>query len=293
MDPIRALQTARKTHVMQIINKTPDSFSTKTSSTPDSASAGLLNILKYGTPMIFDIGGQSSAPGTIAVSAETETKRILPLIKSLKRARNTTYGPWRKAPGFAISVDTYRASVAKAAVEKGADIINDISAGKLDKDMLRVMAESGKTVVLMHMRGDPVTMSYLTDYPNGLIPTIAKDLLARVEEAEAAGVRRWRIILDPGIGFAKTTEQNVEILRSMAELRDWPGLRGLPWLVGSSRKKFIGEITGEELLVKSKRSGGTAATVAAAIQGGADIVRVHEADHMAKVVRMCDAIWRV
>jgi len=159
--------------------------------------------------------------------------------------------------------------------------------------MLSVMAKSRKTVVLMHMRGTPETMSRLTNYPDGLIPTIATSLLARVAEAEAAGIRRWRIILDPGIGFAKTSAQNLEILRCMAELRDWPGLRGLPWLVGSSRKRFIGEVTGEELDAREKRGWGTAATVVAAVQGGADVVRVHDVSAMTKVAKMSDAIWRV
>jgi 2-amino-4-hydroxy-6-hydroxymethyldihydropteridine diphosphokinase/dihydropteroate synthase len=114
----------------------------------------------------------------------------------------------------------------------------------MDPDMVPTMARLGVTVILMHMRGTPQTMSALTSYPSGLIPTIAKELLARVAAAEAAGVRRWRIILDPGIGFAKTAEQNCEILRRLDELRDRPGLRGLPWLVGSSRKSFIGRATG-------------------------------------------------
>jgi 2-amino-4-hydroxy-6-hydroxymethyldihydropteridine diphosphokinase/dihydropteroate synthase len=153
------------------------------------------------------------------------------------------------------------------------------------------MASLGKTVCLMHMRGTPATMNKLTDYsPEGLIPTIAQELLQRVAAAEAAGIRRWRIILDPGIGFAKTGTQNLEILRRMEELRDWPGLRGLPWLLGSSRKNFIGKITGVK--EPRERVWGTAATVAAAIQGGADIVRVHDVFEMGQVVKMSDAIWR-
>lgn len=128
-------------------------------------------------------------------------------------------------------------------------------------------------------------------YPDGLIPTVASELLSRVAAAEAAGIRRWRIILDPGIGFAKNEEQNLEILRNLDVLRSWPGLQGLPWLVGSSRKAFVGRITGVKR--PDERIWGTAATVAAAIQGGADVVRVHDAQEMGMVATMSDAIWRV
>jgi 2-amino-4-hydroxy-6-hydroxymethyldihydropteridine diphosphokinase/dihydropteroate synthase len=134
-------------------------------------------------------------------------------------------------------------------------------------------------------------MNNLTEYPNGLIPTIARELLERVAEAEAAGIRRWRIILDPGIGFAKSGEQNLELLRRFDELRDWPGLQGLPWLLGSSRKRFVGTYSGAKKA--DKRQFGTAVTVAAAIQGGADIVRVHDIKEMVQVVKMSDALWRV
>ncbi|KAK0123402.1 trifunctional dihydropteroate synthetase [Cadophora gregata f. sp. sojae] len=230
---------------------------------------------------IWDVGGQSTAPGVKEVSVEEETKRVVDTIEEITDA----YG------NMTISVDTYRASVAEAAAIAGATIINDVSAGAMDPDMLPTMARLGVTVILMHMRGTPQTMSGLCDYPQGLIPTIAEELLERVAAAEAAGIRRWRIILDPGIGFAKTAEQNLEILRRFDELRDWPGLRGLPWLVGSSRKSFIGKITGVEK--PNERSFGTAVTVAAAIQGGADIVRVHDFKEMKQVITMSDAIWRV
>ncbi|EDO00594.1 hypothetical protein SS1G_14464 [Sclerotinia sclerotiorum 1980 UF-70] len=213
---------------------------------------------------IIDVGGQSTAPGAPEVSPEVEVSRVLPTIQGIKDGNSPK--------NVAISIDTYRASVARAAVEAGADIINDVSSGQQDPDMLSTMAQLGKTVCLMHMRGTPATMNTLTNYePEGLIPTIAKELLERVAEAEAAGIRRWRIILDPGIGFAKTQDQNLEILRRMDELRDWPGLRGLPWLIGTSRKKFIGNVTGVK--IPRERDWGTAATVTAAIQGGADIVR--------------------
>lgn len=306
--PLRSLDPRRSTRIMAILNASPESFSNK----GQAREAGLEKLIKsrpkdslgsddainafdqfsrtspespirpyhvYETP-IMDVGGQSTAPGVEEVPVEEETARVLELIEK-----------WLIPQSYLnISVDTYRASVARAAVKAGASIINDVSAGTMDPDMLPTMAELGATVVLMHMRGTPQTMAKLTSYPAGLISTIASELLERVAAAEAAGIRRWRIILDPGIGFAKTAEQNVEILRRLDELRDWPGLRGLPWLVGSSRKSFIGKITGVE--TADERIMGTAVTVAAAVQGGADIVRVHDVDAMLEATKMADAIWR-
>ncbi|KAM3065576.1 trifunctional dihydropteroate synthetase [Clarireedia jacksonii] len=279
---LHALKINRQTQVMAILNVTPDSFSDGGVHYHDDLSGTISEFISSGASII-DIGGQSSAPGTPDVSAEVEIKRVLPAIEQIRSL------PAGK--DVIISIDTYRSSVAEAAVNAGADIINDVSAGQLDPEMLSTMARLGKTVCLMHMRGTPATMTKLTNYePEGLIPTIAKELLDRVSEAEAAGIRRWRIILDPGIGFAKTAAQNLEILRRMDELRDWPGLQGLPWLLGSSRKGFIGKITGATK--PADRAWGTAATVAAAVQGGADIVRVHDVKEMVQVVKLSDAIWR-
>ncbi|RDL33734.1 uncharacterized protein BP5553_08102 [Venustampulla echinocandica] len=292
-EPIRALQPNRKTMVMAILNLNHDSFSDASVNAPitaelDSTKPSLLQLtiqsLTDDGARIIDIGGQSSAPQSVSVPAEEEASRIIP---SIKQIRSTGY------KGL-LSVDTYRASVAEAAVEAGADIINDISAGQLDSSMLPTMARLGTTVILMHMRGAPNTMQrrVMRDYsPKGLIPTIAKELLQRLEEAQAAGIRRWRIILDPGIGFAKDGDDALEILRRFDELRDWPGLRGLPWLVGSSRKAFIGKIT--DVPRPDERQYGTSATVAAAIHGGADIVRVHDVKQMTEVAKVSDAIWRV
>lgn len=143
------------------------------------------------------------------------------------------------------------------------------------------------------MRGDPSTMSSPThtSYPAGLIPTVAAELAARVAEAEAAGVRRWRIMLDPGLGFSKTLEQNLELVRRMPELRAVKELRGLPWLVGASRKGFVGKVTGVQ--VAKERGWGTAGVVAASVWGGADVVRVHDVKEMKAVVDIADAVWRV
>ncbi|KAH0290684.1 folic acid synthesis protein, partial [Aureobasidium sp. EXF-3399] len=283
---IRALEHTRPTHIMSILNTTPDSFSDGGLNSPTDETALRKTIsshIRRGATII-DIGGQSSRPNAADVTAEEEIQRVLPAIKiirSLPEGSNTC-----------ISVDTYRATVAEEAIKAGAHIINDISGGLLDADMLPTVGRLGCTVCLMHMRGTPATMTSAENcsYPDGLIPTIANELLDRVRAAEAAGIRRWRIILDPGIGFAKTTEQNLEILRRMSDLRSWPGLVGLPWLLGSSRKGFIGKITG--VVDAKERTWGTAATVTAAVQGGADMVRVHDVDEMAKVTKMSDAIWR-
>jgi 2-amino-4-hydroxy-6-hydroxymethyldihydropteridine diphosphokinase / dihydropteroate synthase len=267
---------------MAILNVTPDSFSDGGIHGGDSLSDTISAFIEA-SATIIDIGGQSSAPGAPDVSAKEEISRILPAIELIRRHP--------KSESIAVSIDTYRASVAEAAIKAGADIVNDVSAGTIDPQMLSTVGRLGKTISLMHMRGTPATMSKLTDYgPKGLIPTIAQELLQRIAAAEEAGIRRWRIILDPGIGFAKSNKQNVAILRRMDELRDWPGLRGLPWLLGSSRKGFIGHITGVE--TPKERIWGTAATVAAAVQGGADIVRVHDVFAMTQVVKMSDAIWR-
>ncbi|TPX14957.1 uncharacterized protein E0L32_004787 [Thyridium curvatum] len=284
-EPLQPLRHNRRTHVMAILNMTPDSFSDGGLHAPSDRSSLVETInafVKAGATMI-DVGGQSTAPGKPEVSAEEEISRVVPaieLIRSLPEAK-----------GLVISVDTYRASVAEAAVAAGADMINDVSAGNMDAEMLDTMARLGKAVCLMHMRGTPANMNDLNDYgEEGLIPTIARELVEHVAAAEAAGIRRWRIVLDPGLGFAKVGEQNIDVLRHLDELRNWPGLQGLAWLVGSSRKSFIGRITG--VPKPAERIWGTATTVAAAVQGGADIVRVHDVQEMAQVVTMADAIWR-
>ncbi|KAL7922298.1 Dihydropteroate synthase-like protein [Trichoderma austrokoningii] len=279
--PLTPLVRNRKTSVMGILNMTPDSFSDGGRNSLETLSNTVRDLVRNGASII-DVGGQSTAPGRPQVSAEEEASRVVPAIELIRSIPETRH--------VAISVDTYRASVAEKAIASGADIINDVSAGALDAEMLPTVGRLGKTICLMHMRGTPQTMAQLTAYPEGLVPTVAAELLERVAAAEAAGIRRWRIILDPGIGFAKTGAQNLELLRSLDELRDWPGLQGLPWLVGTSRKSFIGKVTGVD--EASQRVWGTAATVAAAVQGGADVIRVHDVREMALVTTMSDAIWR-
>lgn len=277
---LSALHSTRGTQIMAILNLTPDSFSDGGLHNPSNLTETLTTLLSSAS--IIDIGGQSTRPHAPEVTGEEELARVLPAIHAI-RAHPL-------GSKVTISIDTYRASVARAAIAAGADIINDISAGQLDPEMLPTIASLGCTYAMMHTRGTPSTMTSLTSYPHGVVNGIASELLQRVHEAEAAGIRRWRLILDPGLGFAKTTAQNLEVLRSLEVLRDWLGLRGLPWLVGSSRKRFVGEVTGVE--VAAERVWGTAATVVAAVEGGADIVRVHDAKEMGQVVKMADAIWR-
>ena len=246
VEPLRALQKDRQTRVMGILNLTPDSFSdgdgnkvlTSMEDRDKYFNRLQATILKFvkGGGTIVDIGGQSTAPNAPQVTCEEEKARTILTLSWIRK----------NFPELIISIDTYRSAVVGAAAAVGVDIINDISAGLLDHRMLKTVAKTNKTICLMHMRGDPQTMNSLTDYSQfGLIQTIAHELTHRVRAAEKAGIRRWRIILDPGIGFAKTEAQNLEILRRFHELRNWPTLRGFPWLIGSSRKKFIGNITGE------------------------------------------------
>lgn len=284
LPPITSTQVDRKTRIMSILNITPDSFSDG-GQNYNTDQGNLVQTIKNHVAAgaaIIDIGGQSTRPGAAQVSSSEELARILPTIKMIRSLP--------EADNVAISVDTFRAEVAEEAIKAGADIINDVSAGVMDHRMLSTVANLGCTICLMHMRGTPQTMATLTSYPDGVVETVGLELLERVRAAEEAGIRRWRIILDPGIGFAKTLEQNLELLQRQAELREFPGLEGLPWLVGTSRKAFIGKVTGVE--EARQRVWGSAAAITAAIQGGADIVRVHDVIEMTQVAKMADAIWR-
>lgn len=282
---ITTYHSKRDTRVMSILNVTPDSFSDggKNFNNDEATLAATIRSQIAAGATIIDIGGQSTRPGAVQVSSKEELARILPAVHLIKRLP--------EAQNVAISIDTYRADVAEESIKAGAHIINDVSAGLMDDDMLSTMGKLGCTVCLMHMRGTPETMSQLTSYPDGVVEGVGRELLERVRAAEAAGIRRWRIILDPGIGFAKTQEQNLELLRRLDELTKYPGLEGFPWLIGTSRKAFIGKITGVQ--EAKDRTWGTAAAIAAAVKGGSDIVRVHDVAEMGQVAKMADAIWRV
>ncbi|RAK71093.1 folic acid synthesis protein [Aspergillus fijiensis CBS 313.89] len=285
---IHSTAPKRRTHIMAILNLTPDSFSDGGRHSPqdlDALTATVRGMIRAGATII-DIGGESTRPGSQPVGEAEELRRVVPAIRHIRTAIP-------EAAGVAISIDTYRARVAEAAVAAGADIINDVSAGLLDPEMLPTAARTGATVILMHMRGTPATMTRLTDYPNGVVQDVGRELRDRVAAAEAAGIRRWRIILDPGLGFAKNEPHDLALLRDLPQLRTGAAVEGLeyfPWLLGPSRKRFVGRLTG--VTKASERTWGTAATVTASIAGGADIVRVHDVKEMWQVGRVADAIYR-
>jgi 2-amino-4-hydroxy-6-hydroxymethyldihydropteridine diphosphokinase / dihydropteroate synthase len=285
---IRSMDPKRPTSIMGILNITPDSFSDGGElSGRDLKARWILQSKIVKTiadgATILDVGGQSTRPNAKLISAEEELERILPVIRTIRKMP--------EADGVAVSIDTFYSEVAKVAIAEGADLINDISAGQMDPDMLPTLARLGTTIILMHMRGDPSTMTKLTDYPYGVVEGVAQDLSQRFQAALDAGIAPWRIILDPGIGFAKNQDQNLELLRRLRELREHPvNLSGPPWLLGTSRKGFIGKITG--VAHPAHRDWGTAATVTASIAGGADIVRVHDVKKLAQVAKMADAIYR-
>ena len=265
---------------MGVLNVTPDSFSD--GGEFNSLDAALLQAQYFmaGEADIIDIGGQSTRPGAVQISLEEELNRVLPVIKALQNPEEEIY-----KNALPISIDTTRASVARAAVEAGADIVNDISSGTFDADMFSVVAELGVPIVLMHIRGTPETMQKLTDYQD-LIGEIYQFLEGRIAAAIASGIHPAKIIIDPGIGFAKTYEQNLEILQHLSAFRPL----GCPILVGVSRKSFIGKILNQP--DPKARIWGTAAACCGAIAGSVDILRVHDLPEMRDVCRVADAIFR-
>jgi dihydropteroate synthase len=260
---------------MGILNFTPDSFSDGGDfNTLETGLVQAEKLVEEGADLI-DIGGQSTRPGAEQITLEEELNRVIPVIKAL-----------REKISVPISIDTTRASVAQAAVEAGADLINDISGGTYDAEMLPTVARLGVPIVLMHIRGTPQNMQQLTDYQN-LVGEIYQFLEEQIEQAIQAGIARSHLIIDPGIGFAKNYAQNLELLRRLAEFRSL----GLPILVGPSRKSFIGHIL--EQNDPKLRVWGTAAACCGAIAGSADILRVHDVAQMHDVCRVADAIWRI
>lgn len=259
---------------MGILNVTPDSFSDggrffDTSRAIDRAH----NMVDEGADII-DIGGLSTRPGSQPVTVEEEIKRTVPVIEKV--------APAIEVP---ISIDTYRSEVARAALRAGASMINDISGMRFDVDMPSVIAEHKVPVVLMHIKGTPRDMQRNPVY-EALIPEIMDYLRESILLAEEAGVEEDMIVVDPGIGFGKTFDHNLEILNRLGDFT----MLGYPVLVGPSRKAFIGEILGGA--AASERVFGTAAAVCAAVLNGASIVRVHDVANMVEVMKVADAIKR-
>lgn len=269
----------KRTYIMGVLNVTPDSFSDGGQfNTLDAALTQAQKMLAAGVDII-DIGGQSTRPGSEQISLEEELNRVIPAVELLRSQPN-------ELASIPLSIDTTRADVARAAIEAGADLINDISGATFEPEMLSVVAKLDVPIVLMHIRGTPKTMQQLTDYQD-LIGEISQFFQERIQAAKTAGIDPKNIILDPGIGFAKTYEQNLEILRHLPKLKSL----GFPLLVGPSRKSFIGHILNEK--DPQKRVWGTAAACVAAIVGSGDILRVHDVKEMVDVCRVADAIYRV
>ena len=277
------LPWGERTYVMGVLNVTPDSFSDGGRfNTPELALKQARRMVEQGAA-ILDLGGQSTRPGAVEVGPQEELRRLFPVLEALRSAM----ARGELAPAPLISVDTFHATVAEAALAAGADWINDVrGASRLrDPAMLELVARSGCPYVLMHSRGDSSAMDGLTAY--GDVAVDVRDaLLSASEVAMAAGVHREQLIWDPGLGFAKTTEQNLALLRDLAVLR----AEGVPLLVGPSRKRFIGAVL--EQPRPSARIWGTAAVCAQAITAGADVLRVHDVGPIAQIARMTDAIVR-
>lgn len=266
--------------IVGIVNATPDSFSDGGAYLdPVAASAHGLRLLEEGADLL-DVGGESTRPGAAPVSEEEELRRVIPVIEALRRVTD--------AP---ISIDTSKASVAEAALAAGADIINDVTALEGDPRMARVAAASGAGLILMHMRGTPLTMQQSPSYPDDDVArAVAKYLSGRRDAALGFGVDASAIILDPGLGFGKTAAHNLELIRSLPKLC---GL-GSPVLIGHSRKSFLGSISGEEprdnrIDGDQRLHAGIAVTVLAR-QLGARLFRVHDAAPHRSALRATEAI---
>ena len=261
-----ALEWGRRTYVMGIVNVTPDSFSGDGMGTDVAATAELaLRFEEEGADFI-DVGAESTRPGSSAVGIEQELRRLMPAIEAV-----------HKRVSIPISVDTYKSEVARRALEAGATIVNDVWGLKADPGMAAVAAEHGAPLILMH---NQKTTKY-----RDLMRDIKASLSRSIAVASETGVSERQIIIDPGIGFGKTADHNLEVLKKLNEFQSL----GHPVLVGTSRKSTIGRVLD---LPIDRRVEGTAATVALSIAGGADIVRVHDVKEMVRVCRMSDAVVR-
>lgn len=271
--------SGKRTLIMGILNVTPDSFSDGGRFlAPDAAVARAEQMAEEGVD-ILDVGGESTRPSTFAsqtpLDSAEELRRVLPVIAAIHE----------RFPEIPISIDTFKADVALAAVKTGAAMVNDISAMRADADMSAVVSALGAPICLMHMPGLPMAIPSNPAYGD-VVADVRSHLAERIEAALAAGIAAGDIVIDPGIGFGKSLSQNLELLRRLRELTEL----NAPILVGTSRKSTIGTVLGG--LPPSERLEGTAATVALSIAYGAAIVRVHDVKEMARVARMSDAIVR-
>lgn len=262
-----------RTYIMGVLNVTPDSFSGDGIYQDPNRAVEIAEKLIQDGSDIIDIGGESTRPGAGPVTAEEEIKRVIPVIKKLSKRIS--------AP---ISIDTSKSEVAKQALDSGASIVNDITGLESDLGMIGIIREFNAKVVVMHIKGTPQTMQKNPYYGN-LIEEIKNKLKDIIEKAVKGGIKKENIIIDPGIGFGKTLEHNLEILNRLSEFKELKQ----PILVGPSRKSFIGKLTGAE---PCDRIFGTAVSVALAIKNGADVIRVHDVKEMKQVAMVSDAISR-
>jgi dihydropteroate synthase len=267
-----ALEIGKRTLIMGILNITPDSFSGDgIYADPKKAVACALRMVKEGASII-DIGGESSRPGSQPVNAKEELDRVVPVVKGLVE---------RNIP---ISVDTYKPEVAREALELGANMINDIT-GLTNPKMAGLIADHEAGIVIMHMKGEPKTMQNNPIYEHGVMEEVKIFLTSQISVAEDAGIDPESIVIDPGIGFGKTLNHNLEIIRNLASLKDL----SKPVMVGPSRKSFIGKILD---LPVDQRLEGTLATIVASAINGADIVRVHDVPESNQALTITDTIFR-
>ncbi|MCX8052554.1 MAG: dihydropteroate synthase [Armatimonadetes bacterium] len=264
----------KRTLVMGILNVTPDSFSDGGQFiNKETAVQHALRMIKDGADIIV-VGGESTRPGSDPVPAEEEIARVVPVIEEIANKSKTP-----------ISIDTYKAQVARAALDAGASIINDISGASFDPDMPALVAEKHCPAILMHIKGTPKDMQLDPTYRD-LMSEVCSFLRGRVQAMVDSGADERMLMVDPGIGFGKTVDHNLEIIRRLRELKSI----GRPIVIGTSRKSMIGKVLGD--LPVEERLEGTAATVALSIANGADIVRVHDVKEMSRVARMSDAVVR-
>jgi len=268
------LDFSEKTCIMGILNVTPDSFSDGGRYFNETSAINkALEMIEDGADII-DIGGESTRPGSEPVPVEEELRRILPVIKAIAGKI--------KIP---VSIDTYKSEIAKRALDAGASMVNDISGLRFDPEMAKVVSDYKVPVVIMHIKGTPKIMQHKPVY-DALIPEILEYLRESITIAGEAWISDNIIMIDPGLGFGKTFEHNLEILHNLHKFT----LLGKPILIGPSRKAFIGKILGD--VPPEERLEGTAAAVAISIMNGANIIRVHDVKEMAKVARVADAIKR-
>jgi dihydropteroate synthase len=263
-----------RTYLMGVINVTPDSFSDGgLFNSVESALAQADQLAPYAD--ILDIGGESTRPGAESVDITEEIRRVVPVITAIRA----------KYQDLPISIDTTKVAVAKAAIAAGADMINDVSAGRFDLEMLPFVGKNQVPIVLMHIQGQPRTMQKNPHYQD-VVKEVSKFLHNGITMAIACGLDRNLIAIDPGIGFGKTLEHNLQLLRALQKLK----LLNCPILVGVSRKSFIGKLCNQHN--PSDRLLGTAAACSIAIAHGADILRVHDAKEIKDVCLFTDAIYR-